>query len=733
MNFFDSHFLALKTEIQKLRRTGILWLCIGAALFIPLLTTIFTIVLDTGTQGNENPWDTFIRACFTSFTSFFYPLFLVLMSTRLVYMEHRADTWKLMETQPVSRLALFLAKWEVAALIAMGCLLFLLLFSVGGGLLVQAFRDDTNMEKHSVSWGLVFSVVGRLWISSLAIISAQYLAGLLIKSFSWPLSIGLIAIIAGSIMAEVGVWGWWPYAATLRTSRTFEGGSNGGFLLYHEKLSIAWTLLLLFLAYRFFRGKSLRHAYLQPAPRIFATVGAIVLFGAMAHLLTKPVVLDRYNKTVIAGKVKSEQPVKQILIARAPAFDTVMLIPVKNGRFHAVAAAELPQGVYLLRAGNLRKPIFLGNNDSLQLEVTLDTERKSVAVRGTRIAENDYLDREGNDFFMLQNMAYSMRPGEYAAEVMDRWKNGLKKMASFTTADNIALSEDFKSTQRKLLAVTLLHFADHYYPPIHAAYFPNDTLKYPSYLNDLRREFTIGDPSLADYEAFRQYYAAQMRMKAGRNDSLYISHMKAIPNGRLRDALLYTAVENEVFRMRDSARRAGAFEFALGGIGDVKLRNSLSHKWERIRSLQRNSKAPAFAAEGIHAAAYDMSRLANRYLVIDVWATWCAPCKKEAPFFAELAERYTSEGVAFISVSIDENKDAWRMAVAGNRSRVLQLWAKDAEEGFAKAFAIRSIPRFMLLSPKGTIIHADLPPPSDPEFEAILVKEIPQLQFNARY
>jgi hypothetical protein len=79
---------------------------------------------------------------------------------------------------------------------------------------------------------------------------------------------------------------------------------------------------------------------------------------------------------------------------------------------------------------------------------------------------------------------------------------------------------------------------------------------------------------------------------------------------------------------------------------------------------------------------------------------------------------------------VDENKDEWMIEAHYKNSKVLQLWAADGQATFMKAYQIESIPRFMLLGPKGQIIDANLPPPSDPEFERILLKEIPSLAYR---
>lgn len=110
-----------------------------------------------------------------------------------------------------------------------------------------------------------------------------------------------------------------------------------------------------------------------------------------------------------------------------------------------------------------------------------------------------------------------------------------------------------------------------------------------------------------------------------------------------------------------------------------------------------------------------------------MWATWCAPCKREDPYFEQLAEQYTHPAVAFVSISVDEDKNAWKMEAPRKSKRVLQLWAKNAAEDFMKKYAVTTIPRFMLIDAKGNILNAAMPNPSDPQFEQVLHKEIPFL------
>ena len=93
MSFFQSQNRSFKAEWIKMKHTGMLWLCFGAAAFVPLLVTLVLTFVNVGEQEGKDVWNKFIEDNYSAFTPFFFPLFLVLVMGRLVYLEHRSDTW----------------------------------------------------------------------------------------------------------------------------------------------------------------------------------------------------------------------------------------------------------------------------------------------------------------------------------------------------------------------------------------------------------------------------------------------------------------------------------------------------------------------------------------------------------------------------------------------------------------------------------------------------------------
>jgi thiol-disulfide isomerase/thioredoxin len=108
--------------------------------------------------------------------------------------------------------------------------------------------------------------------------------------------------------------------------------------------------------------------------------------------------------------------------------------------------------------------------------------------------------------------------------------------------------------------------------------------------------------------------------------------------------------------------------------------------------------------------------LKGKYVYIDVWATWCGPCKAEIPALKAVEKEYHDKNIAFVSISADKIKahDAWKKMVKDMDLSGIQLFSdNDFNTSFMKEYQIDAIPRFILLDPKGNIIAADAPRPSD--------------------
>lgn len=125
--------------------------------------------------------------------------------------------------------------------------------------------------------------------------------------------------------------------------------------------------------------------------------------------------------------------------------------------------------------------------------------------------------------------------------------------------------------------------------------------------------------------------------------------------------------------------------------------------------------SPTFEYENFDGSKTKLESLKGKYVYIDVWATWCGPCRAEIPHLQEVEEKYKDKNIAFVSISVDEKKDyeKWKKMVADKKLGGIQLIADNNwQSDFIKAYGINSIPRFILLDPEGKIIQPDAERPS---------------------
>ena len=155
--------------------------------------------------------------------------------------------------------------------------------------------------------------------------------------------------------------------------------------------------------------------------------------------------------------------------------------------------------------------------------------------------------------------------------------------------------------------------------------------------------------------------------------------------------------------------------------------NYLSQYYEEKQLLSavlgKGSDSPKFVNyENFNGGKTSLDDLKGKYVYIDVWATWCGPCKAEIPFLKEVEKAYHGKNIEFVSISVDEakNHEAWKKMVSDMQLGGVQLFAdNDWRSDFIQAYKITGIPRFILIDPQGKIVAPDAPRPSSNELKTL--------------
>jgi thiol-disulfide isomerase/thioredoxin len=109
-----------------------------------------------------------------------------------------------------------------------------------------------------------------------------------------------------------------------------------------------------------------------------------------------------------------------------------------------------------------------------------------------------------------------------------------------------------------------------------------------------------------------------------------------------------------------------------------------------------------FQLQDANGKVINFSALKGKYVMIDFWASWCAPCIASIPGMKTMYEKYKSDRFETLSISIDNDKSAWLRELAKQHLPWRQAW--DDQDINRRQFAVKEIPAVFLVDPDGKII-----------------------------
>lgn len=125
-----------------------------------------------------------------------------------------------------------------------------------------------------------------------------------------------------------------------------------------------------------------------------------------------------------------------------------------------------------------------------------------------------------------------------------------------------------------------------------------------------------------------------------------------------------------------------------------------------IRSAGIGKKVADFVLPDPKEKNVTFSSLKGKYVLIDFWASWCAPCRQSFPRMREVYAAYKDQNFEIYSISIDESKSAWLKAVADENNPWLQ--SLDNKNISQRQFAVTGVPSTFLIGPDGVILASEV-------------------------
>jgi len=127
------------------------------------------------------------------------------------------------------------------------------------------------------------------------------------------------------------------------------------------------------------------------------------------------------------------------------------------------------------------------------------------------------------------------------------------------------------------------------------------------------------------------------------------------------------------------------------------------------RKSRPGSTVDGFTLKDAEGRPHSLSDLKGKYVLLDLWASWCGPCRAEFPNLRETYAALHARNFEILGISIDTDSTRWQKALNDEKLPWPQVIDELGDKAIhVKQFAATSIPRTLLLDPNGVILAIDL-------------------------
>ncbi len=404
----------------------------------------------------------------------------------------------------------------------------------------------------------------------------------------------------------------------------------------------------------------------------------------------------------------------------------------QNGSFAGIL--PLSKGQFAqLKIGTREIPLYLLPGS--EVNVTLDASLPDDApiLKGKKYFESEFLIEYNNE--ILPNHSRSFFIGEISTKNPEEFTAALETSLS-AKLSFLAGHENYKKFDKEFVSsLKTIYKYEKFellmlYPRIWASGNPEAELNLPDTYYDFLLEEGVFNDSAAQSRSYFGFAAEYLSkcladnkvdpddMQVGFENSFKMAN--EVFTGKTREAMVAKGML-DLLRYGNFKRAVDLYPQFKEKVPSGFYFDFVAAEHDKIAATAPGNPAPDFTHVDIDGNNVSMADFRGKVVYLDFWASWCGPCMRQMPFLKDLKKRMEGKDVVFLYISVDEDPEAWKKTVAEKEIEGVHLNVPGRQHPVPVAYAVRGIPKFMLIGRDGKILDNVPPrPSSDAIDQAIL-------------
>lgn len=444
------------------------------------------------------------------------------------------------------------------------------------------------------------------------------------------------------------------------------------------------------------------------------------------------------NTAIVKGTIKDTAFTSVIL---TPSLNTKIIdlkkeFHPKNGVFQFEIDVTQPS-LYRLNYRDQYLSLYITPNSTIELNLDRTLQEKTTEFKGSHLKENDYLNSKTNASLtskeqreLYKSIAIKSSPEEYKTFIDQQLDS--KKEAFNKTADSNQFNQDFSKLYINNYLISNSYQLKFLYPKFLKLNSDSFFINNSSYL-----EFFNTIPKTKEFLNCPAYLETQILYLKTITE---ITDFKNMAEDSIDEIQFYKTLVKNATKINSSELRTLMIESLIGeyiayyglptdikeeirdyvaSITDTYKSDMVKKKLLALAAYDSGKSAPLFSFTDNSGNIRQLKEFVGKVVYMDIWASWCGPCKAEIPHSKELVELYKNrKDIVFLYISIDDVKTNWEKSLIEHKLYMgVQgiAYPNGFNSDFAKKYQVQAIPHYVLIDKSGNLIAAKANRPSQKE------------------